>query len=341
MGLSQKLFEKWRDNFIVLSGISSHTVDDNITLVEYSQYSMGKNIDTDTNLSIKVSEGTDRFVGITTVYNDTVRELFPRLVVIPKTSEYVLLALSIVASDKNNHKCLFGDATLPKAKHCVNNQISSTTPHFNSTGYCFSFGLHGVFKTNKNMTTVDNYSMKRNKTPDTMISYDQLLSDTVQSLQTGMTAIGKIMDNHAHRVINSCNTFLTKEMNKRHVIFVNTIKDKTYPFLSAHLNINVGVGTFHTEEDYCPTLVYFPVQKNGFSIYGEMNFLFRLSEGVVLRFLMSEGFGITYSALLLTHRQEKLLSDQGHDIVNVSAYTNKMTFTHFRTSINKGISGMK
>ena len=337
------LFLRWKDNLIVLEGMSLVTTDDSIKLVEYSTYSLGKNVKhhvkttEHVNISIDVSPCTHRFVGIVTKYDDVVKKLFPNLEIVPQTAKYIVLALATV-TDTSKHECLFHVDTLPESKSCMHNTICKTTNHFNSRGNCFSFGLHGLFNTKPDLTTIGNYSKKK-KNQNTMISYQKLMSYTIRSLQTGFDAICKLMNESAHRVIVSCKTHLIKEIKKRHLLIVNDIEDTMYPFLSAHLNINVSTETFHTEGGFSHTFVYFPHQENGPYIHGMMNFLFRLSDNVQLQFNMCEGFGIFYSAMLLTHRQDRVPGKyNGNDIINVSAYTNKRSYACFRHSVQRGLS---
>ena len=109
------------------------------------------------------------------------------------------------------------------------------------------------------------------------------------------------------------------------------MKDYHYPFMNAHLNINVMVGLFHTEHDITYTLCCFPKQINGKSIRGCIDFLFQLNSNMQLKFNIFEGFNEIYSGMLLTHLQDR--KNNHVDIMNATGYCNQQFFHHLRSSL--------
>ena len=108
--------------------------------------------------------------------------------------------------------------------------------------------------------------------------------------------------------------------------------------MNAHLNISVKTGLFHTEDDVTYTEISVPRKFNGKSLFGTLHFLFHLNVEEMLRFHMCECFVEIYSALLLSHRQERdEIQGKTNDLhnINMSAYANMKIFCHIRQSLHR------
>ena len=332
----QDLFPNWKDNSIILEEISFSTID-KVNLCEYGTCTYGENIphgkDHD-QINIDISRIANRFVTIVTYLDDRVKKQFPNLVVIPKDSKFIILAIATI--DDKNDEMWNSDDISQKCKLCFNNQITSTTPHFSSKGAIYSFGLHGCYETFVDGTTVANYCFKNNNAllNGTKVQCNDIISSCVTSLKNGISVINKVY-NYAARVIAPVCSLLGKEIDKCHLDIVNDIKDcPMFPYLSAHLNVNVHTETFHTERDVTYTLIYFPWQKNGKELKEVVSFMFRLNHNKQFQFKVCEGFTLIYSAMLLTHRQNML--DTKHIIINFSAYGPQRLFSCLRKSFEFG-----
>lgn len=341
MGLSEKMINKWHKNLIILEGISCTTSNDskNIKLCEFDSFTLGDNIldylekynilPDSNNISLNVSRISQNFVAMVTKL-DEVEQKFPSIESMPKQADYILLAL-ITCGDVS--KCTsWLDDMKRDADYCMYNQVTKQTSHFKTRGSVYSFGLHGLFKKNEDLSTVGNYCTKK-KSDLAKSLRNKLMEDCVKDMENGINTISKI-DPRIHKLIAPCCSLLANELQEQLGI-ESSIKNTVYPFLSAHLNINVTTDLFHTEQDVTYTLICVPKQSNSKFIARTAMFLFRINWSQMFQFTMFQGFSMIYSAMLLTHRQE--ISKTDHIIMNTSGYGNKKLFCHIRSSLQNSL----
>ena len=105
---------------------------------------------------------------------------------------------------------------------------------------------------------------------------------------------------------------------------------KKLGMLSAYVNVESFTGIPHTEKDISPTVISVPKQDNHEQL--GINFQFCLTTDRSLFIKMKPNVTFTYSAYLLTHRQNH---DGGQNCINVSAYGNQRLFWNTRKSLSR------
>ena len=150
----------------------------------------------------------------------------------------------ITVCDVSKDEPWLSDITSNAHKH-LRNQVTPTSRHFNNTGKVYSFGLHSLFETKENSATVGLYKMKK-ENPD-IDFHTNVKNSCVSNLQKGIESLCKF-DDLLHRIIAPVCTSLSPKL-KKSLGIDSTFQNASYPFMSAHLNVNVQVGLPHIEHD--------------------------------------------------------------------------------------------
>ena len=158
--------------------------------------------------------------------------------------------------------------------------------------------------------------------------HTKLKNSCVSELQKGIDSLCKL-DNQLHRIIAPVCTSLAPKLKKAMGID-STFQNESYPFMSAHLNVNCQAMLPHIEHDVTYTSIFVMKKYNGKDITDVLRFNFRLNEDTVLKIVMYEGYSNIYSEMLLTHNQKMI---EEFNIMNLSGYCNQRTFYHLRTTV--------
>jgi hypothetical protein len=199
------------------------------------------------------------------------------------------------------------------------------THHFGSTGKCYSFGVRNSYNsTQKTKISLTNYAgdgfskMKEYKRyiwkqfNSVFMSFDKILTGLSYKLNVSIESIKNI----------SRNTVLDKYVMYAEDIECNKI-------LTASINIDCQTRDLHCEKDVTYTTIVVPFQQDSTCF---IVFEFKLFErgSVKVRCLQNSAF--SYSAYCLSHRQ---CSINGENCMNLSSYSNKNTYCHFRKSYQR------
>ena len=151
MGIDTKnnSFSNWKNNSIIIKDFSFYTTNDKINLCDYQKYVFGKNVcksivNNNGIINIDISRIKNNFVIIVTQFNDVIKKQFPTLMVIPKQSNYIILAIATV--DVSMHTAWDNNYIIAQSKLLFTNKNCKTTNHFGTKGKVYSFGLHGLYR---------------------------------------------------------------------------------------------------------------------------------------------------------------------------------------------------
>ena len=94
------------------------------------------------------------------------------------------------------------------------------------------------------------------------------------------------------------------------------------------INVDAETSVYHTERDCSYTLISVPQQEHMDS--KEFVFQFKINEQLILDIDMVPGISFTYSAYLLTHRQQRV---RGNNFFSIAAYANAKFYASAKQSM--------
>ena len=113
-------------------------------------------------------------------------------------------------------------------------------------------------------------------------------------------------------------------------MFKDDIKEHSKNFmLSGNININAKTRDLHCEKDTTYTTICVPKQS---LIQAYVVFEFKINESMILQLDVKQNSAFTYSAYCLAHRQ---LYTIGKNCMNISNYSARSVFNHFRKSLDR------
>jgi hypothetical protein len=199
------------------------------------------------------------------------------------------------------------------------------THHYGSIGKCYSFGMRNSYNSiRKTQVSLTNYAgdgsaeMKEYKRyiwkhfHAVFMSFDRILAGLSCKLNVCAESIQNV----------SKNTALDKYV-------INAEDIERGKILTASININCQTRDLHCEKDVTYTTIMVPFQEDATSF---IVFEFKLFDWGSFKFRCLQNSGFTYSAYCLTHRQ---CSINGTNCMNLSSYSNKNTFCHFRRTYDR------
>ncbi len=116
--------------------------------------------------------------------------------------------------------------------------------------------------------------------------------------------------------------------------YLSTFSDDThgkqsYSILTANININATTSDIHCEKDTTHTIICVPPQKDATA---HIIFEFYINHETTLQLEVKQNGVFAYSAYCLAHRQ---LSTFGDHCMNISTYSAKSVYDHFRKSLER------
>ena len=127
-----------------------------------------------------------------------------------------------------------------------------------------------------------------------------------------------------------------KYEGKKNVIskYLRTFQNNEYKNImtfitTAHININATTRDLHCEKDTTYTTICVPQQKEE---KAHIVFQFQINDENTLELDVKQHGAFTYSGYCLSHRQ---LATKGELCMNISTYSAKAVYTHFRTSLKR------
>jgi len=120
---------------------------------------------------------------------------------------------------------------------------------------------------------------------------------------------------------------LSSNTEMEHLVKKENSKNNVQFMLTANINIDAKTKYLHCEKDTTYTTIYVPKQ---ISTQAFIVFEFELNELHSLKIKFPPESCFTYSAYCLGHRQ---IYTNGHKCMNVSTYSSKRLYCHFRKSM--------
>jgi len=203
------------------------------------------------------------------------------------------------------------------------------THHYGSQGYCFSFGLRNDFKKSENNTlSLANYAGDEHESTSKYIHF------IAKHMNNSFKAFNSIIPS-----ISSYLNFTSRSLKyeaKYNVIskYLMTFQHNDYKNImtfitTAHININATTRDLHCEKDTTYTTICVPEQKEE---KAHIVFQFQINDENTLQLDVKQHGAFTYSGYCLSHRQ---LATKGENCMNLSTYSAKAVYSHFRTSLKR------
>lgn len=207
---------------------------------------------------------------------------------------------------------------------------NKSTYHYGSTGECFSFGLRNDFKkTECQRISLTQYA---NDNAPEITHFIQYIGDNFDKCHKAFDKIIYGMSNFINVTCRFMKYESKQTVLKDYVTAIgnNDIKNKSKSFiLSGNININAKTRDFHCEKDTTYTTICVPKQT---LIHAFVVFEFMINESMILQLKIKQNSAFTYSAYCLCHRQ---LYAVGDNCMNISNYSARSVFTHFRKSLER------
>lgn len=345
--ISDALYEKWKDNCILLSTMIRSTsssksyTDGGITSFEVISY--GKNIKFELIHEDYTSKKQIHYVDIKTLVGNCI------LIVCPIEEQCLLDDPSIVYVPKNNMKghmvllscCIDdidslvdssktpvwdNDGNLRELRMWKKSTIKLNDPnhHYGSHGECFSFGLRNSFaKLSEGGISICKYSGDNS---EKMTQYKEYLQDIFRNV---FSCFDQIILGVSKRLNMNCTSMiqLSRTKNRLSTFLREQIGNDLNFMLTANINVGATTRDFHCEKDTTYTTICVPKQSSSSAF---ILFEFQLNTEHILRMRFSSNSCFTYSAYCLTHRQQYA---NGPTCMNVSTYSGKRLYCHFRKSL--------
>ncbi len=218
--------------------------------------------------------------------------------------------------------------TIRKAKKSTikNNK---PTHHYGSKGYCYSFGLRNDYsKIADDKLSVANYAGDEDASMTTYIHY------IAKQLAMCHKSFDKVIPSMSSYINLTCRSFKYEAKNTILENYLSTFTDSTCgkqlcSISTANININATTADIHCEKDTTYTIICVPLQKNN---NARITFEFYINQETTLQLDVKQNGVFTYSAYCLAHRQ---LSTFGTNCMNISTYSAKSVYNHFRKSLDR------
>lgn len=224
------------------------------------------------------------------------------------------------------------DKDYTSLKRLKKSTIKSNDPthHYGSSGECFSFGLRNDFKKSKcQRISLTQYASNNDLDATHFIQY---IGDYFDKCHQSFNKIISGIPNF----LNITCRFMQYESKHTDVkeyvttVFKNDNKNQSKNFmLTGNININAKTRYLHCEKDTTYTTICVPKQT---LIHAYVVFEFRINESTILQLDVEQNSAFTYSAYCLTHRQ---LYTIGQKCMNISSYSARSVFNHFRKSLER------
>ena len=347
--IPEALYDKWKDNCIVVSkmkrsmGSTSSYTDGGIT--SFDMVSYGKNIKFELTREDCTKEGKKQSVTIEAFVNNFILIVCPvdekclvqdeNIMYVPKdmiNGQMILLSCCIddITSlvDCSETPVWDNVLNLEDLRKGKKSTIKTNDPnhHYGSNGECFSFGLRNSYeKLTEGGISICNYS---GDDSEHMCQYNKYLQDVFKNV---FSAFDKVILGISKTLNMNCTSMIQlsrSNINMSTLLRKEVDKDMNY-LLTANINVNATTRDFHCERDTTYTTICVPKQSLSSAF---ILFEFQLNAEHILRMRFSSDSCFTYSAYCLSHRQQYA---HGPTCMNVSTYSSKRLYCHYRVSLKK------